>query len=548
MKQNIKTAALTIITSILILLSQLSYAAVMATVSDNQVAKGEVFTLKIVSNNRSDSDDINFSVLENDFYIGRPSFSSSLNSINGTRSIRSEWTLSLAAVKTGNLTIPSFTVRGEKTIPIKVVSSLDPSTPKSDDLVTYQTQLSKNEIYPGEIAQLDTKLIIKTDARRIQNPKITPASASNGLNIDPIGEAKQYQSVIDGIEATIVEQSYHVMASQAGKFTINGPKISATILDGNNRQGTTRLIPINSESELFPILVLKKPENVKGAWLPSPNLTLSQAWSDDSGQNIASTKEKPVFAGSPITREITLNVEGIDQSQMPNITVHYPKEVRYYDEPPKIVQEGNHVTMTLKHVLIPKTVGEVTLPSITLNWWNTVNKKPQTEQLSGLTLMVKKSETPSITLAPHNNSPAQPIPSKPNTIIVTQTGVWPYLTGIFAFLWLITVGLLLRNRKTVSHSKKKIEKESNNFNTLIQSIRNRDGLSTQANLTRWYDENPQLDPTMKAELSAKIESMISALYSEKPKDWNEEKLIEALKKANKTKPKAQKKENGLATL
>ncbi|MDB1125798.1 BatD family protein [Vibrio algarum] len=447
-KLHINSITLFITGIVLLLLSHLSHAAVIASVSNNKMAKGEIFTLKIVSDNQADSGEIDFSILEDSFYMGRPSFSSSMNSINGTRSIRSEWTVSLAPLKAGNLTIPSFDVQGEQTVPIKITSSIDPKTPNTDDLVSLQAQLSKNEIYPGEIAQLNTRLIIKTDARRVQNPKLVPPGSLESLNIEPTGEAKQYLSIIDGIEATVIDQSYQITANDAGLKSITGPRFTATILDRNNNTGATRLIPVSAETGQVSINVLAKPVDFIGSWLPSPNLTLSQKWLDDNGNELTNVESISTTAGSAITREIVLTVESISPSQVPNLAVSYPPEIRYYDEPPKITQDGNKVSMTLKHVLIPKAEGNIDLPSLSVNWWNTTKKEAQTTELSGLVLTVTQSQTHSIKLDSSENLKTQPIQTPTETVIVKDSGIWPYLTALISALWLITLTLLIKKAET----------------------------------------------------------------------------------------------------
>ena len=50
-----------------------------ASVSKNKVVKNEVFQLRIVSDQKASADDIDFSVLSNDFFLGQPSFGSSRN-------------------------------------------------------------------------------------------------------------------------------------------------------------------------------------------------------------------------------------------------------------------------------------------------------------------------------------------------------------------------------------------------------------------------------------------------------------------------------------
>ena len=83
--------------------------SVTAIVSKNKVAKNEIFQLRVVIDKKVASDAIDFSQLEKDFYVSRPSFGSSVNIINGNRTTRSEWNLTLAAQSLGVVSIPSFT-------------------------------------------------------------------------------------------------------------------------------------------------------------------------------------------------------------------------------------------------------------------------------------------------------------------------------------------------------------------------------------------------------------------------------------------------------
>ncbi|WP_413283091.1 BatD family protein [Vibrio sp. MA40-2] len=547
MNQSIRTTIFTVGTTLLILLSQWTQAAVLATVSTNKAAKGEVFLLKVVSDQRADSSDIDFSSLESDFYLGSPRFSSSINSINGKRSIRSEWSLSLAPLRVGILTIPSFQVKGESTAPIAIQATIDSSMPKAEDLLSFETKLSKSELYPAEIAQLDTKLIIKTDVRRIQNPKLTAPTSVGPVDIEPIGDSHQYIGSIDGVEATIVEQSYRVTVSEAGLYDITGPTLSATILDNNNQTGSTRLIPINLEAKTIHIEVSEKPTNFKGSWLPSPNLNLTQKWLDADGSEVTDFAQQTGLVGSPITREITLTIDGIAQSQLPNIIVDYPDNVRFYEEPAKINQNGNQVSMTLKHVLIPKIAGQVTLPPISLHWWNTNKKQSETAKLTGATFAVEQSDTPTIKL---DSSPqqAQPIATDTQIITIKDAGLWPYIAAFFAILWLLTLVILIK-RPAIKQSKvAKHDLKPDTFKALLTAVKNHDGMATQSYLTEWYQQNPQLDLITKQKINQQIQALMASIYANDSKPWKNDELLALLKKANKKKSNKNTDQDSLAPL
>ena len=120
-KQNRLTVALFAL--LITLVSPLALATnVLATVSKNKVVKNEVFQLRIVVDKKVSSDALDFSSLEQDFYLGRPSFGSSVNIINGDRSTRSEWNITLAPQRLGVATIPAFTLDGASSKPIEIPS------------------------------------------------------------------------------------------------------------------------------------------------------------------------------------------------------------------------------------------------------------------------------------------------------------------------------------------------------------------------------------------------------------------------------------------
>ncbi|MEF1292139.1 protein BatD, partial [Vibrio sp. M260118] len=65
---------------VLTLISPFALAtSVVATVSKNSVVKNEVFQLRIVVDKKVSSNALDFSALEKDFFMGRPSFGSSVN-------------------------------------------------------------------------------------------------------------------------------------------------------------------------------------------------------------------------------------------------------------------------------------------------------------------------------------------------------------------------------------------------------------------------------------------------------------------------------------
>lgn len=502
---------------------------IQATVSKNKVVKNEVFQLKVVVDQKVSSDDIDFSVLEKDFYLGRPSFGTSINIINGKRTSHSEWNISIAAQRIGISTIPAFAVDGASSQPIAIQVGVDNEQPNVDDLVEVQSHLNKTQLYPNESALLKTRLIIKSDPRRLQNPQIIPPIAQ-GLTLAAVGDASQYQSAMDGMEVTVVDQDFRVTADQAGEFAVSGIGFKGSVVYGNNRSGTTRLIDASTPAEQFKLVVHPIPENYQGNWLPASKLELNQHWTDSSGKPIAGARYE-TKVGESITREITLDIDGITAERFPNISVNYPSSIRIYQEKPQFSDLGKGTTrMTLTQVLIPQQEGEIALNDISINWWSSKERQQQTATIKGLILSVAAGE------ALNGSGPLvlNSLPSSAETITVKDSGFWPYLTALFATLWLITLLFLFKARSAKTQHKHKTKVPSRKSEALIHALSKGDVVQASFLGKQWLSETQFSDEQLKQQVKDELDAMNASVYATEKRHWDNKKLIKLVKKLDKS--------------
>lgn len=544
MKRIIKRPIVGLLVAVLTLMSPLALATnITATVSTNKVVKNQVFQLRVVVDSKVSSDALDLSGLEKDFYVGRPSFGSSMNFINGKRSNSSEWNISLAAQRLGIATIPSFTVDGATSQPITIQVSVDNDQPQVRDLVELHSSLSKTTLYPKESTQLTTRLIVKADPRRLQNPNII-APRSQGIVLEPMGEPNQYQAVVDGVEVTVVDQNYRVTAQQSGQFTVSGIGFTGSVVFGDNRTGTTKLVSANTPAEEFQIIVQPIPSEYQGQWLPAAALTLSQQWRDSNGQNIDPSQPFTTSVGESLTREIYLDIEGLSSEQFPDLKVHYPDSVRVYQEKPQFSDLGDGKTrMTLKQVLIAQQQGQIELSQIELNWWDSSNHHQAKASLDGLQLFVNPADQV-------NNEPiSAPTVSSPQskTVTIYQAGIWPYLTALFALLWLAT--LVLWNRARHADIPNNTESvASPTEDKLKAALAADDRLQANFLLNCWLEEHPQINAEIRQQIEQQRSMMNQSSYSQSEQSWQATELLSLLKKARKSKTSRSNKTSQLASL
>ncbi|HKK22639.1 MAG TPA: BatD family protein, partial [Pseudohaliea sp.] len=120
--------------ALLLFLPVLSLAAVTATVDRTDIRINESFTLKIqIGGDVTGEPDL--SVLEADFDILGENRSSSTTMVNGQISRTRTWTVSLMARRTGELTVPAFTVGGESSEAISItVGEFEEAPPGEADI------------------------------------------------------------------------------------------------------------------------------------------------------------------------------------------------------------------------------------------------------------------------------------------------------------------------------------------------------------------------------------------------------------------------------
>lgn len=527
-------------------------ATAVASVSQNSVTKDEVFLLRVTTDEKVSSGALDLAPLQKDFYVGTPSFGSSMRIVNGSRTVSSEWNITLAPLRLGRLEIPSFDIEGAKTKPITINVAVNKAAPKQSDMAEFQLNLSKDSLYPQEVAELDVKLIIKADPRRLQDPKIAPPSSAQ-LDVEPIGESKQFQDVINGQEVTVVQQSFHISSQKPGQFKLNGPKLTGAVVYSTNNSSTTRLFQLDTPVKTLDVAVKEVPKGYQGEWLPTSNFKLIQQWSDSQGNELGSSnalgddKQKiEMEAGDSLTRTITMTASNLTQHQLPKLNITYPKTVRVYEEKPKFgtTQSGDAVVV-YKQVLIPKESGSISLPDVSQAWFNTDSQSQETSNALGLELSVQASERASSSSpTPVMETPTQQ--ASPTIVTVENPGMWPYLTALFAALWLISSAFAFyfwSRRGTVVKPKQKDERQSDTAEALIVALKMKDGVKTRTLFEQWKTENPDLSGETLETIEAELAKLNQSLYAEADspnQSWDPRLAINTIKKPKRLSSKTQK--------
>ncbi|AXT73638.1 BatD family protein [Vibrio sp. dhg] len=509
-----------------------------ASVNKTQAVKNEVINLRIMADTELSSDAIDFSVLDKDFFLGQPRYGRSSNNINGRKYLRTEWSISIAPMKEGVLTIPSFTVDGMSTEPIKLRVTASQTEPDLDDLFSFSMSVDNHTLYPQQSANLRMRLIIKADTRRLDNPKIIPPSI-DGMKLEPVGEIQQGQQVMDGLEVTVVEQSFRLTADTAGTYTLNGPQLTGSYIYGDSLTGSTKVMPIKTNIEQMPITVKAIPAEFQGKWLPASALEMTQSWQDDEGNKLSPNELNKVKQGSSITRTIQIKARGTQAEFLPRIDMDYPTSLRVYPEQPQFVttRDGTLV-MTVKQVIIPTEVGTYSLPGYTLNWWNSIQDEAKKATIEAIELDVEQSDMGLITL-PETTLPQTPVTTATPAAQGGVSELWRVLTFVFAGLWVITSIITVVVWKKRPHESKNQEINSQtplNVDGLKAVIKQGDAAKIERAINEYLDANREsLNSEVVEAVKHDLEVMNQARFSAEQQPWNSDSLLDNINKLSKAK-------------
>ncbi|RYV02132.1 hypothetical protein SOPP22_11250 [Shewanella sp. OPT22] len=417
--------------------SAVALTTIEASVDRNPVVQGEYFVLTVTGDDDLAGNAINTSILDKDFVIGRTSVNRSTQIINFDTQKKTSWQILLAAKNKGIATIPAFNINGVKSNPIALQVVTDNNAKQKSKDVFIKTTLKHKEAYVGQLLTYNVKLYLAVDLQRgvLNAPDVANAQ------VKQIGDDKDKTEVVNGRRFRVIERTYGVIADKQGTVDIGEVSFEGDVLS-NARQGLgmfsfneSRPVRVTSPSQK--ITILPKPKSYHGNWLVSDLVVLKENWTKH---------DKDYELGAPITRTITLYASNTDETSLPEIESVLPSNMKSYPEKPKrktYTRNGNIVgELVQTEAIVPTKAGTFTFPEVKIPWWNPIRKKQEYATLPAKTIVVKGSATAA------NVNPIVPS-AQAQSSTEYSAGYWPWLTALFALLWLVSSFMWLRKPKVV---------------------------------------------------------------------------------------------------
>lgn len=504
-----------------------------ATVDRTQISIDETLKLQVRYNEQVMFGEPEFSALQQNFEILVRARSHQYHNINGRTESWTQWTLTLAPLREGQLLIPSFEYENSFSDAIEITVSEAPPATSNDQPVYLETELDKTSGYVQEQFLYTIRLFTSVDLSGLDRaePKI-----QNAL-IKTVAE-NQYQQVIHGVPFGVVETTYAIFPQQSGTLEIP-PTVWSVGISSNRgfRHDPFLSQPgeqLRLRTDARAIQVEPKPASFSGHhWLPARKITLEQRWSQSPDEFVL---------GEPITRTLTIRAQGLMASQLPPLDVRETAGVKYYPDQPQaeesVARDGVTTVKTESYAIVPNRAGKITLPAVTLHWWDTEAGRMQEATLPAHTISVRAAAA----------SPAAPAPaaesSTPSEDDVMETAAgpapqpeasgdqpapwWQYAVAVLLLTNLITLVLWLRARRgTVSAAAEApapapAMSEKQAYKTLHQALNSSDAAAIRAALLTWgrlYERNPDLASLQQLAsalppLAASIRQLEAALYGQ----------------------------------
>ena len=358
-------------------------ASLTASVDRNQLGAGETLELRIKYDEQTSSDP-DFSPLEKDFEVLSKNQQNQFSFTNGNSISYTEWRIQLLPKRSGQLTIPALQFKSETSNLITLKVTDNPSTNTGNQPVFIETELNKNAVYVQEQLLFTLRILATTNLQGISSEDLVIDNAT----FTQVSK-NQFQKQINGINHLVVELKYAVFPNASGELTIPALRFDITLPDRRDpfsgsffSRGGKRIFLYSSEQK---VTVNPKPASYgPEEWLPSQGISLSDRWSRSVNE---------LVAGEPITRTIQVNAQGLTSAQLPPLAIDAGTGFKVYPDQPQLNDEvtdkGVRSTRIESVAIVPSKGGEITLPPITVKWWDTSSNQIRETKLSGTTLTVK---------------------------------------------------------------------------------------------------------------------------------------------------------------
>jgi len=533
-------------------------------VDTKEVIEGEEFSIQYRAEGEPDGEP-DFSPLNKDFEVSSTSQSSSISVINGTVTKKLIWNLAIFAKKAGELTLPAINFGSDKSqsLDIKVIktNTSSASTPAEDLFIEVNASTLESFVQAEIVLTVKLYMLGQFVGGNITEPQFS----TDQVVLKTIKPEDQEIAYVQSRETKNGKQ-YKVFTAKFAVYPLTSGELSLEPIVYKSKQvvsqrrrtdifGRRQNVTKSRRAQSNPITFKILPAVTSKAdqpWIPASEVRIIETWPQDP----------PVFkVGESTTRTITLAALGLSSAQIPTLNLPLSPSIKQYADKPviqdQLVGQGFLGVRQEKIALVPTKAGELVLPEVQVQWWNTIDKKFEIAKIAQRTIKVLPAEitstepvvvtqpTTPTAIGPTGNCPENKLIPTPAT---EKNIIWQVASAILALLWLITIILYWRARSScekqaMSAEKAKQQPTKPTLKPLKLSTENENAIQANQDLLVWgkamfpqYSINniEELAYYLDAPSKIEISHLLTVVYSQNPSTWHRgEALFQAISDWNK---------------
>jgi BatD DUF11 like domain len=408
-------------------------AAVQVSVAPREIDIMQSTQLQVRVTGTDDVHGLDLTPLNADFEVETTSTQSQLRVVNGEVTSWVDLLITLRPKRTGQLTIPSLSLGGERSDPVVVTVRPVASNLQNeiDKLVYFDISVDRSDVYVQAQVRY-TRRLYYTAGVQIYGD-LPGAPVIPDAVVLPLGETTQDITMRHDTRYGVLEQRYAIFPERSGQFTIPGFAVQSSVRLNEVRRG----VQVMAADKTINVLPIPASWPAGKPWFPVSDLTIREQWDPDVLN---------IQAGASLRRMIEITANGNTGSSIPPPTTTVDSElIRQYPEAPVLEDDTRGDAVNGKRVqsdnFVPAWGGTVEIPGVDISWWDTETKRVRLTRLPARALNISGEKPPVST--PRATSQDEAI--SPSTINPTQDDPafpvrwWPTLVTVLLALTIFTI-------------------------------------------------------------------------------------------------------------
>ncbi|HEX6995987.1 MAG TPA: BatD family protein [Gammaproteobacteria bacterium] len=446
-----------------------------------------------------------------------------------------EWIYQLMPKQAGKALIPPIEVGGTFSNPVEI--EVLPAVADADvpGDIFLEVEVSPERVYVQSQLVYTLRLFVGTMTGRatITPPRITGGEAI----VERLGDDREYRATRGNRDFSVRERRFAIFPQQAGKLTIGPATFEAMVLPP---RGFSRLERHESEPVEIDVLPAVPPpaSHPRAAWLPAHRLELDERWSTDPPE---------LVVGVPTTRTLTIEAEGLLETQLPELELPQASGVRMYADRPEldrtVTGSGLVARRVERYAVLPQAPGDAELPGVELPWFDVDTGRWEIASVPSRVLDVKPGSAPDPLPDPQPAPSADQPAAAPASPPPPAANPWPLVSAALGVGWAVTLLLWwrssrpLRPRAAQDAAPPKRPTARGALKRLKAACDRNDPEAARTALLDWAaerfpDDVPRSLGALAARLpedaAAAVIELEGALYAPRGRDWNGRALAAAL--------------------